>query len=114
MNTLIIDNYEPDVTTLSKQLTLIGNNVSSCSNGLPGIDELKKNKEVDIIFLDIEHGNPDWLEILIFLNESHIINDLSVIGMITHESDRNLVMMNGADQCIFKPFSPIEIKELFK
>lgn len=105
---LFVDD-EPLLQNLIERLfTRNGMRVTSCSNGLRAIDELKQN-EFDLVVTDFMMPDMDGLELLGYIREEYPSTRVMMITAHANVQHAVRTMQNGAIDYIPKPFSTDEL-----
>lgn len=110
---LIIDDTKNIKLMISKALQAEGYEVDCAENGLEGI-EFFKEKQYDLVLLDIRMPNLSGTEVLRQLKE--INNDVPIIIITAYPTVRNAVecIKTGAVDYLRKPFTAERIKAAIK
>ena len=111
MQRLVIVEDEPDIVEiLAYNLEREGYEVESATDGLAGLELIKK-KLPDLVLLDLMLPGCDGLEICRQMKEGRSTRSIPVI-MVTAKGDESDIIVGlgvGADDYVSKPFSPKEI-----
>ncbi len=81
------------------------------SNGLEALDILEKNRDINMIFLDIKMPIMDGIEFLENLKSRHNFNYIPVVVLTTDETRKEEALNLGAFDFIVKPIHQRDINE---
>ncbi len=81
------------------------------SNGLEALDVLEKNRDINMIFLDIKMPIMDGIEFLENLKSRHDFNYIPVVVLTTDETRKEEALNLGAFDFIVKPIHQSDINE---
>ncbi len=81
------------------------------SNGLEALDVLEKNRDINMIFLDIKMPIMDGIEFLENLKSRHNFNYIPVVVLTTDETRKEEALNLGAFDFIVKPIHQRDINE---
>lgn len=108
MKKILIIEDDKSISELQKDyLEVAGFEVEVCSNGLDGLETMRQ-KEYDLLILDIMLPGMDGLEILRKIKDEKDIPVL-LVSAKKEEIDKIKGLSLGADDYITKPFSPGEM-----
>ncbi len=86
-------------------------NFYEASNGLEALDVLEKNRDINMIFLDIKMPIMDGIEFLENLKSRHDFDYIPVIVLTTDETRKEEALNLGAFDFIVKPIHQNDINE---
>ncbi len=114
MKVLIVEDEFPIRSFISLNLKKEGYEVLEAEDGEVAIDVFHKNKDINIVLLDVMMPKLDGFEVLKVLREER--PDVGIIMLTARTSDQDKVMglEYGADDYISKPFSPAELTARIK
>ena len=107
-NILIIEDEESILMALSDDLGLEGYEIETATDGLKGL-EIAKEKEHDLIILDIMLPKMDGFELCRQLRQAGVRTPILMLTAKSQEIDKVLGLELGADDYVTKPFSPREL-----
>jgi len=104
---LLVDDDQELANMLNEFLELHGIEVEVRESGQEALDKIE-SEPPDLLLLDVMLPDMDGLAVLREIRVSH---ELPIIMMTAHgaESDRIVGLMAGADDCLPKPFNPLEL-----
>ena len=105
---LIIEDEESILMALTDDLALEGYNVTGAGDGLQGLT-MAKEKEHDLIILDIMLPKMDGYEVCRQLRQAGLVTPILMLTAKSQEIDKVLGLELGADDYVTKPFSPREL-----
>ncbi len=108
---LVVDDEPPIRQMLKLALTRGGFEVVEAETALKALDEINRNKTIDLVLLDWMLPDMSGTSLLTQLRQSSTYKLLPVI-MVTAKAEENNVLRGfsmGADDYITKPFSPKEL-----
>jgi DNA-binding response OmpR family regulator len=106
---LIIEDEESVLMALEDDLRLDGYHVSSAKDGMKGFS-MAKEKEYDLIILDIMLPEMNGFEVCKQLRQTGITTPILILTAKSQEFDKVLGLELGADDYVTKPFSPRELR----
>ncbi|MDO5096033.1 MAG: response regulator transcription factor [Peptostreptococcaceae bacterium] len=114
MKVLIVEDEFPIRSFISLNLKKEGYEVLEAEDGEVAIDVFHKNKDINIVLLDVMMPKLDGFEVLKVLRQER--PDVGIIMLTARTSDQDKVMglEYGADDYISKPFSPAELTARIK
>jgi CheY-like chemotaxis protein len=109
-NILIVDDIPVIRKSVCRILKKAGHNIIEASNGVEGLEEIRKN-DIDIIILDIIMPEKGGVETLIELNEYKKLKKILITGINIPQSDafKKLIDHFGAQVLLHKPFKKEEL-----
>lgn len=110
LSIVVIEDEEDILEILEYTLKREGFLVSSASNGVRGLSEVRK-RQPDLVLLDLMLPGVDGLEICRALKQDEDTRGIAII-MVTAKSEESDIVLGlglGADDYILKPFSPKEV-----
>ncbi len=117
MRVLLVDDSTTMRRIQSNQLKKAGvEEIFEAENGEDGIEKLKKNMPVDVIFLDWNMPLMDGYTCLQKIRATPAYKDVKII-MCTSESEKDRIfkaVKAGANDYIVKPFTPDALKKKLK
>mgnify|MGYP006424566117 CR=1 FL=1 len=115
MNVLICDDSMTIRKKLSKSIKSIEDNVKifEASDGQQGINMFKE-KEMDLVFLDIIMPKKNGLEVIKEIREYDSEAKIVVLSSVGTEKNLKVALKNGAKDFIQKPWSEKNIKNILK
>ncbi len=109
---LVIDDSPTQLTIVKEMLERNGVSCTACNNVADLVKEMRK-KEYDMLLSDIQMPDMDGFALLQLLRNAQIQNmrEIPVIAVTAKggEYDKEYLMQRGFCNCIFKPFSTVEI-----
>jgi len=90
-------------------------NVIMVNNGLEALEEIKKNKEIDLVFMDTHMPQMDGFEATKIIRETYDQKQLPIIAICAEGSQNDLDKMSsaGANSYLYKPFQIGELYSAF-
>jgi DNA-binding response OmpR family regulator len=87
-------------------------NVIVASNGIEAMDLLEKGLSADFIVTDLKLPKVNGLELIQRIRKSSRYHSLPILALSDSgdSSTRIRCLENGADDCMAKPFNPLELK----
>lgn len=80
------------------------------TNAFEATTELKKRKDIEVIIVDMEHADVDYLNFVYHIKTSKFYNKPMLILTSYHNSTVNDRLKDVQVEClIYKPFSPMEV-----
>jgi response regulator RpfG family c-di-GMP phosphodiesterase len=80
------------------------------TNVFEATTELKKRKDIEVIIVDMEHSDVDYLNFVYHIKTSKFYNKPMLILTSYHNSTVNDRLKDVQVEClIYKPFSPMEV-----
>lgn len=116
MKTILLVDDKP---TIGKVLTVyLGqeNNLVYFENPLKAIEWLNEGNEPALIISDIHMPHMSGEDFLKYLKDNELFKQIPVVVLSSEEStsERILMLENGAEDYILKPFNPMELKARIK
>jgi CheY-like chemotaxis protein len=108
---LVVDDDPINRKLIVKILSKKGFETLEAGNGIDAFSELTKNKDVDIILLDIVMPVMDGIEFLKEIKAKPEYMNVPIIILTTDDSKKNEAMLLGANDVIIKPISPVSLLE---
>jgi DNA-binding NtrC family response regulator len=110
-NVLLTDDEEPFVETMTKRLSKRGFNVSCAFSGQEALNELDKQRKVEVVILDVKMPGMDGIETLREIKRHHPL--VEVVMLTGHATVETAIqgMKLGAFDYLMKP---CDIEELVK
>ena len=100
---MLVDDEVPFVETMTKRLTRRELKILSAFNGLEALEKLSKNKNVDVVILDVKMPGMDGIEVLEKIKKAHPL--VEVIMLTGHATVETAIegMKLGAFDYLMKP-----------
>ena len=100
---LIVDDEVPFVQTLMKRLTRRGLQLEAAYNGPEALEKLSKDKDIDVVILDVKMPEMDGIEVLREIKKLHPLTQ--VIMLTGHSTVESAIegMQLGAYDYLLKP-----------
>ena len=113
---LIVDDEVINRKVLHNHLSFAGYEISEVSNGTQALSVLEKEKDFDLILLDIMMPGISGYEVCQRIREEHLPNDLPIILLTAKNRISDLVngFQVGANDYLTKPFSKNELLSRIK
>jgi len=115
-NVLIVDDSIAMRAVIKKIIIISGFRMSKCCEAANGREALEKMKQdwVDVIISDINMPEMNGLELLRFLKQDSLYQNIPVIIVSTEGSRQRMeeALMNGAKGFVKKPFLPEDIRRV--
>jgi len=107
---LIVDDEEGIRNLLCSVLSLGGYNVSTVSDGLAGLEELKAG-DYDVVISDMKMPKASGLDILAEVKKTGRKTKVILISGYNTEEEANIIKEAGAFSFLSKPFTLDEVNE---
>lgn len=106
-NILVVDDEKEIADLLEIYLISDGFTVLKAYSAMEGL-EILKEKQVDLVLLDVMMPNMDGLEMCRKIRENNNI-PIIIVSARTQELDKIVGLTSGADDYVSKPFNPLEL-----
>lgn len=113
---LLVDDDVRNLFAISSILELNGVDVIFAENGFESLDLLEKNKEIDLVLMDIMMPEMDGYEAISRIRSMDRLQDLPIIALTAKamKEDREKCMEVGASDYIVKPIEPDRLISILK
>ncbi len=109
---LIVDDDYINLHSLANILAAENYSVVAATNGIQALDEISKNKEIDLVILDIMMPQMSGYEVCKKIRERYSMYDLPVL-MLTAQNNPEAILTgfeSGSNDFLPKPFETSELK----
>lgn len=116
LNILLAEDNEVNQILITKMISLLGYKIEVVENGSKVLEHLEKNR-TDLIIMDIQMPKMDGLEATQRIIETYTEKERPKIVILTANAmigDREKYLNMGADDYLFKPLRPQQIKNLIQ
>jgi len=114
---LLVDDSSTIRDEVCAAIVAIGDyQILQAENGVKGLEEYEANKDISLIFLDVNMPEMDGITMLKRLKTQYEVSDLPVV-MLTTEASADLkkeAKENGARAWLLKPFNQDKIRKVLE
>jgi two-component system chemotaxis response regulator CheY len=114
MKILIVDDSTTMVRIISNTLKRLGyTDLVTGFNGIEGVEQLKKNNDIDLIITDWNMPEMNGLEFVKYIRKDELYKDTPIVMVTTEGGKAEVItaLKAGVNNYIVKPFTPQVLKE---
>jgi len=109
---LIVDDDMINRKLVNVHIKKFGYSTIEAENGMEALNILKKENDIDMVFLDIFMPVMNGLDLLKILKEDNVLKNIPIAILTTDDSKKNESLQLGACEVLIKPIKEAQIKDL--